>query len=250
MEAINKTLDVLELFPDYKTEMSLGDIVRASGLKKTTIYRIVSTLVKRGYLKQQKRRGKYSLGIRFHDLAGRINNSFDDRHGVIPYMIEINKILNESIHLSFWNGTNILFSRSPNFSNESSKKYPPEWLFLPLHCTAEGKLILSDMSEEDLKKYLSINTPEKNTPNTIIDIDRLKEHLLSVKREGIACDLGERNSEMYSIAAGIKDHDGENIGAIVVAGPTIRLTSDSLNIIKPTLKLCALKISEELGYKH
>ena len=70
MEAIQKTFAVLELFLSTKDEMSLSELSQLSGINKTTVSRITSTLVKLGYLSQREKRGKYSLGMRFLDFSG------------------------------------------------------------------------------------------------------------------------------------------------------------------------------------
>ena len=249
VKSIVKACKVLELFSSYDTSLKLGEIAQLLDMDGATTNRIVSTLVMQGFLKQTKKRGKYSLGIRFLELGGSISGENKNGDGVIPYLMAFGKLINETIHLSFWTGSNILFSKAQCYFEESFKKNPIDWKSTPLNCTAEGKLILSSMSDEDLKKYFRSKPLEKSTPNTIDDIDRMKEHLVSVKREGIAFEIGERDSEVNSIAAGIKDRNSENIGALVVFGPSIRLTPDILNRITPSIKLCALKISQELGYR-
>ena len=68
MKSLQKALDILELFLGDEGEISLSDLSKSSGLNKSTVNRIALTLVKRGYLKQENRRGKYSLGIKFLDF--------------------------------------------------------------------------------------------------------------------------------------------------------------------------------------
>jgi len=62
MKSLEKTLTILKIFLDNKAEMSLSEISTLSGLNKTTVYKIVSTLVKYDYLRQKEKKGKYSLG--------------------------------------------------------------------------------------------------------------------------------------------------------------------------------------------
>ena len=81
LKSITKALKILELFLDNKDEMVLGDIARSSGLEKTTVCRIVSVLVMHGFLKQRKKRGKYSLGIRFLDLGGALRSGTESIRG-------------------------------------------------------------------------------------------------------------------------------------------------------------------------
>jgi len=84
MKAIKKTFDVLELFLNDKDEISLSDLSKLSGINKTTVSRITSTLVKLGYLRQRERRGKYSLGTKFLDFSGYIKTKIRIRDMAIP----------------------------------------------------------------------------------------------------------------------------------------------------------------------
>jgi IclR family transcriptional regulator, KDG regulon repressor len=249
VKSIVKASRVLELFSSNDKSLTLGEIAQSLNMDDTTANRIVSTLVTQGLLKQQKKRGKYSLGVRFLDLGVNISGENKNGFGVIPYLIELSKLVNETIHLSFWGGSNILFSRAPDYYSESCKKPPTDWKSTPLHSTAVGKLILSGMSDEDLKKYFRSTPLEKHTDYTLTDIDLLKDQLLSVKRECIAFEMGESDPGINSVAAGIKDHDGEIVGAVVVTGYSKHLTHELLNKIMPTVKICAVKISRELGYR-
>ena len=248
VKSIIKAAKILELFSSTEKNLTLREIVQSLDMDDTTANRIVSTLVMQGLLRQPKKRGKYSLGVRFLDLGVNIREGSQNGLEVFQYLIELSKLIDETVHLSFWGGSNILFNRAPDYYSESFKKPPADWKSKPLHSTAVGKLILSEMSDEDLSRYFRSKPLEKNTTHTMIDINGIKEHLLSVKREDIAFEIGECDPDINSVAAGIKDHQGETIGAVVVTGYSMHLTQDLLNKITPTVKICAAKISRELGY--
>ena len=55
---LTKTFDILELLQNENDPMSLDDIHKRTGTSKSTVYRILKTLVHRGYLKQT-RDGQY-----------------------------------------------------------------------------------------------------------------------------------------------------------------------------------------------
>jgi IclR family transcriptional regulator, KDG regulon repressor len=249
VKSIVKASKVLELFSVNNKSISLGDIAQSLGMDKATTSHIVSTLVMQGLLKQQKKRGKYSLGVRILDLGQIINSDNKDGYVNISYLTDLSRLINETVNLTVWNGSIIRSSRSPEYDSESCRVNPLDWRNAPLHCTAMGKLVLSGMSDEDLNKYFHSKPLEKNTLNTIINVDKMKEHLLSIKHEGIALEIGEDRPDVNCIAAGIRDPDTEIIGAIFIVGPAQRLTQEVLCKIMPSVKLCALKISRDLGYQ-
>jgi DNA-binding IclR family transcriptional regulator len=248
VKSIVKASKVLELFSNGDQSLGLREIARSLNIDEGTTSHIVSTLVNQGFLKQQQRRGKYSLGLKYLNLSAVINANLKKGSDSISYLIELSRLINETVLLFLWNGSDMYTGRALYSYYESLTDMSIELKISPLHSTALGKLILCGLSEEDLNKYFRSKSLEKFTPDTIIDIDQMKEHLLFVKRECIAYEIGENISDLNSIAAGIRDTDGEIIGAIVVSGSSSRLTREVLEKITPTVKLCALKISRELGY--
>ena len=147
-----------------------------------------------------------------------------------------------------WKGSTGLPSRAFDYSFPL-KINLVDWHQMPLHCTCLGKVLLANLNNEELKKYFKSKPFEKYTPNTIVDINDIKKNLSIVKREGIALDIEERNLGMSGIAAGVRNAEGETVGAIYVIGASIRLTQTVLKLITPSIKCCALKISRELGYR-
>jgi len=252
MKSLIKALNILELFWDHQEEMSLADIAEASGLNKTTVYRIVSTLLKRGYLKQRGERGKYSLGTVFLEFSGIVKRRTIIRDVSFPYLIELSRLVKESVLLAVWNGREGVFTETfheTSHANGPLKVIPDEGITIPLHCTSAGKIILADMSEKDLDSYIESKQLKSYTPNTMVDINCLKDHLMIVRREGIAYDDEEYFLGVRGVASGLRNDEGEIAGAISVIGPSVRLTHAISRAMAMIVRSYALRISRELGYQ-
>ena len=61
---VNKAIDVLEIFLQQEGEFRLTELADLTGMDRATTYRLASTLVKRKFLRQAKKNGKYSLGLK------------------------------------------------------------------------------------------------------------------------------------------------------------------------------------------
>jgi IclR family transcriptional regulator, KDG regulon repressor len=249
MQSITKALNILGLFLSGKDELAPGEIAQLLGMKQANVSHIIATLVDRGFLKQRKKRGKYSLGVRFLDISGVMGKAGCNQDNSIGYLLELSRLVNGSVYLTVWYGSDILLSKAIDYYNDEFKINPDEWAHMPLHSTCVGKIILASMNEKDLKKYFSSKPLEKSTPNTIVDIERMKEHLELVKREGIAFEDEESQLGVRGMAAGIKNDAKEIVGAIFVIHPSIQPTHDMIEKIILPMKTCALKISIELGYR-
>jgi IclR family acetate operon transcriptional repressor len=248
MKVINKALDILEVFLSQEDEISLSKLAALSGLNITTVNRIASTLVKRGYLKQREKRGKYSLGTKFLDFSGIIRSRIKIRDVAVPFLTKLSHLVDESAILLSWDGQQGIHTETIH-SNHALRVVPDEGTKFSLYSTGVGKAILANITEKEFEEYCNNVTLEQHTPNTITDLNDLKKRLLTIKREGVAFDDEEQYIGIRNVAAVLKDSGGSVVGAIGVLGPTIRLTRARMREITPAVKDCALEISRALGYK-
>jgi IclR family KDG regulon transcriptional repressor len=252
IKSLSKALDILELFWRHQDEMSLTEMSVLSGYDRATIYRIASTLVKRGYLRQEKRRGKYSLGTVFLEFSGIIKGKIKIRDIAIPHLIELSRLVKESVLIALWDGNDSIFTETfheTSYSNGPLKVIPEEGTSIPLHCTSLGKIIIANMRDDELNKYFKDKQLESRTPNSIVDINILMRQLPIIKREDIAYDDEEYSLGVRGVSSGIRNDQGKIIGAICVIGPSVRLSLDALKNISPTVQKYAMRISRELGYR-
>jgi IclR family transcriptional regulator, KDG regulon repressor len=249
VKSIIKALNILDLFLSGKKELALKDIAELSGLDKATTNRIALTLVQQGYLEQRKKRGKYSLGIKSLDLNSTANSESGNGSESLRYLTEFSQLTGENAILMMWCGSDVLRSRAYDFYTGSIKLLTDDWFKLPLHSSSIGKIILASMSDEEVKNYFIKNNPDKFTPNTIVNINQMKEHLSIIRRESIAYEIEEHNPGVNGVASEVRNKDGEIVGAVFVGGPSNRLNLDKIMKISPKVKNCALKISQDLGYR-
>jgi len=247
MKVINKALDILETFLSQERELGLSELAKLTGLNITTTNRIASDLVKRGYLEQMEKRGKYSLGRKFLDYNSLIRSKLVIRDVSAPYLKTLSQLVNESVLLVSWDGRRGLQTATVH-SGHSLRIDPEEGRRFSMHSTGVGKAILSTMTSEELDEFFKGTSLKGYTPKTITDLNKLKEHLFTVKREGVAYDDEEVYPGVRNVAAVVRDGRGEVVGAIGVIGPSVRLTPIRMREIAPSVKNFALEISRALDY--
>ena len=95
----------------------------------------------------------------------------------------------------------------------------------PLHCVANGKVLLAWQSPTFVERILS--QPLMHfTIHTITDPKVLREELAHVRTYGYATALGEIEDGLNAIAAPVRAASGEIVAAISVSGPAYRVTAD------------------------
>jgi IclR family KDG regulon transcriptional repressor len=252
MRSINKAIDILELFLNNKDEMTLGEIAEAAGLNKATTSHILKTLTKRGYLRQREKRGKYFLGWIFVEYSATVKSKLKLRSVAVPHLRKLSNLAKEAVILAIWDGNNAIITETihpTNIRYSPLRVIPDEGVKSPLHCTGVGKIILAARSDEERQMYFASKMNGHFTPNTITNIEDMQKHLAQVSQDGIAYDDEEYSLGVRSVAAGLKDSDGNVIGAVGILSPSVRLTFTDMRNMSDLVKKCALHISKELGYK-
>jgi IclR family transcriptional regulator, KDG regulon repressor len=247
MKVIKRALSILDLFLGHSAEMSLEDMEQASGLNKATVRRMAATLVECGYLKQTRKRGKYSLGTKFLDFSGIVKMNNIIIPIAAPHLSNLRQQIDETVQMAVWDGVKT-FLCQPFLADHPLKVVPDERTRLNMHATSLGKAIIAGWPDEELEKYFSRNL-ERYTPNTITDVNDLKKHLMIIKKEGAAFDDEECYPGVRGVSAALLNAEGRVAGSIAVIGPSIRLTREKMLEYAPLVKNCALKISHDLGYK-
>ena len=238
MQTFKKQLMILEAFLGTSNgELGISSIVELTGLKISTVQRIVSVLLKEGYLYQRKRRGKYFLGPKMFQFCAFLRRTMKIENIGHQFLEKLTNSTGESSFISVLleNVTvnvDIVHSKAKHTlrvsGQEGSKK--------PLYCTSAGKVFLAYMSAEELAKYSKSTTLISYTDNTITDFPKLKEQLQSIRHTGIAFNYEEEEIGIRTISSPVMNWDGEVSAVVGIAGPSPRFTDEKMMKLVPIVK--------------
>src|SRR5262249_9786993 len=122
---------------------------------------------------------------------------------------------------------------------------------LPSHCTALGKVLLACAPPGTLEAYdreVASKGLGACTEQTIVDRDKLIEHLRHVASRGWAIDFEETAVGLSCAAAPVTGGTGWVLAALSISGPAFRLDRDELEgRIVPAVVHAANGLSRQLG---
>jgi IclR family transcriptional regulator, KDG regulon repressor len=246
LDAINKAFQIFELFVNTDSELSIAEVAKETQITTSTSHRIVNMLVKRGYLEQSYKRGKYYLSPKkLVDFSRIVKHRLKVRNVALPYMKELSQSVNEAVELSLRFGQ-IAYNSEVVNSNRLLNVTPDSATF-NLYSTGVGKIFLAYMSEKDLAEYLSSVKLEPRTPKTFTDVEELKNQLARIKHDGVAFDDEEHETGVRVVAAPVRDWDDNLIAAVGVVSPTSRMNKQNMQEIAPMVKKYADLISRAMG---
>jgi len=242
-KTVMKAIDILETFLKSDSTLSLTEISKLTGLNAATTYRLVSTLLKRGYLSHNQNKGMYSLGLKVMDYNFAIRRTIKFIDFAYLSLSKLSKEQNESVYLAVIDGDESLVIEEVGI-DEELRINSPVGKRLALHCTACGKILLASLSEEERKAYYSRNTLQPFTKNTITDIPQLEKELEIAKMEGVAFDKEEYRMGLWVTAAPIYNGSGSVIAAAGIIVPTSHVDVGSTKKFAMAIKSCAGEISQ------
>ena len=117
MKSLEKALSILNLFLNVKPGLSTSEISKLSKLNKPTVCRMAATLVKHGYLIQQKKRGNYFLGTIYMSYYRVLTSNLYLRNIIMPHLYQLSLQLDEPISVAYKSGLEDLYPETSFFSN-------------------------------------------------------------------------------------------------------------------------------------
>jgi len=246
LSSVRKALKILETFSANQPELGVTEISRILNSHKSSIARILTTLVSEGFVEKSPHTSKYRLGLKLADLGSRVLGRYDLHGHADPYMEALARELGEIIHLSVLDKHEIVYI---------DKKGEGQTLTVatkiggrnPAHASAMGKILLSGLSQKELADLLAIGPLVQCTVNTITDVPKLLGEIEQVRKQGFAVDDEESFPGIRCVAAPVYDSKGKPIAAISATVPTQRMGKQRMNEIREKVVKAARLISERIG---
>jgi DNA-binding IclR family transcriptional regulator len=221
LRSIGRALEVLDCF-DGKAPLALKDIGTRTDLPESTLFRVLLTLEKHGYLEQAVD-GTYQLApkLRFGWLVEQANTLRDKAR---PELERLANQFNETASLSYLYDDRIHVLDSVEsyheirMSNRVGRVLPP-------HCSAMGKAITAFQSRALADQIIEIYGLSRRTEHTIIDRSHLFNELEEVRRSGVACDREESILGGVCFGAAIRVEGRPVVSAVSLSTPVVRMTA-------------------------
>ena len=242
------TLQLLEILGEAGRSMSLAELAEASARPKSTIHRVLSTLVNTGFVEQDPATEKYRLTIKMWRLGISALNQLDIIKLARPHLEALMNATDETVHLAMLDASGDVVYLSKVESARSIRVQTQVGRLSPSWCTATGRSLLA-FQPEVLENILSRRLAPR-TPHTVTDTSRLRSLLARVRADGYAVTKAENHPEMGGIAAPIRDHAGEVAASCGIAIPVFRMDKPLVERCVPLVLHAAQEISSELGFRR
>ena len=221
---VDRTFDVLEALSWYPEGTSIAVLTEKTGIHKSTIYRLLNTLINRGYIIKDDETSKYRMTLRTYQSS------------------------HEAVHLAVPDGASIVYLfkevASENVIRIASQTGSRNYMYY----TGLGKALMATMSESEVRDIWEHSEIIPYTPHTITKYSELLKELEIIRKRGYAIDDEEHESGIVCIADVIRDSSNKAVAALSISTLASRMDQDFLDKNIPLLKKTVSRISSILGY--
>lgn len=222
------------------------DIATELDIHKSTVFRLLATLERRGLVEQNQENQKYRLGFALLRLAGAVRSSLDLVRAARPVCDRLSRRTDETVTVAVLEDADVVNIHQVNLS---SHRVTVDWLgsHTPVHCTSTGKVLLA-FAEDGLRRVLLRARLAAYTPRTVTDRQALLAELAAVVDRGYAIAIEELEEGLNAVAAPVWGPDSTVVAAVSVSGPSYRLEPERLPAVGAITVEAAAEMSRRLGY--
>lgn len=250
VRAVSRALDVLQAFTPERTSLSIGELVTASGLPRTTVLRLVETLVAERML-QHVAGGRVAVGTRLIRWGAFAAAAWTVPEATAARMAELSAETGETVSLYVRSGTTrVVVAQSP--SPHSLRHVVQVGDELPLWKGAAGMVLLSSVAPEELGAEVAAlaaavagsgavsgagsgaGAPSGSGAGSAVgsaaeavDEEALVARVEQARAAGWSLSHGVREPGNSGMAVPVPSRDGAQPVALALGGPTSRFTDEA-----------------------
>ncbi|MBE3002023.1 IclR family transcriptional regulator [Nocardiopsis sp. HNM0947] len=245
--ALQRGLDILELFTDGRESVSAPEVVAELGLPRTTVHELLHTLSARAYLTRHPEiPGRYRPGLQLFRLGSAYTDGLDLPTLGREAAREMVEECNETSHVAVLDDRHIVYLAKVD-SSHAVRMVSSLGRRLPAHCTALGKVLLAALPDEEVLRRLGQGRLEPLSADSITDPDRLVRELAGVRDSGSAVEVCEANPDVSCVSAPVRDRTGQVVAALSISVPQHRWSDERCEQLRELVRDGARRFSLRLG---
>jgi DNA-binding IclR family transcriptional regulator len=246
VQSVARAVRILRVLFVAREGKHLTELSNEVGLHKTTVLRLLRTMVAEGIVAQDQQTSHYRL----HPLtwlALRSKFPADSSAKMAKHLLEelaqktgatvmlLTPVASSrNMAAILWAMPERMIRIDPNVKSHA-----------PMHCCAPGRCYLATLPENTLKSWLKQELP-KVTQHTMVDPAELTTELALVRKRGYAVTREELILGAAGLSVPITDEAGEMAAALNLATPTHEMTDENIQQWLPLLKDAASKLPQIL----
>ncbi len=245
--ALQRGLQLLAAFSRDRREMTGAELSRRLGLPRASVFRILQTLEQMGFVERVGEGAHYKLGMAVLRLGFEYLASMELTELGRPVIDDLSDATGLSAHLVVRDGREVVFvakSTGRSFIFNSIQVGAR----LPAHATVLGRVLLADLSMDELANLyrgVALAAYTDQTPTTLAE---LKAQIDEDARRGYGVSQGGFESAISTIAAPVFDSHHRVSAAVNVTVPAQQVDPEQRDALVAQVRQAALRLSQHISH--
>ena len=241
MMSLARGLLVIQAFSERRLQLSISQLSRRTALSRASVRRCLHTLSKLGFAGTDDGRSFY-LRPRVLALGHSYLSSMPLATAAQPILEHLSQILHESCSIALLDGTEIVYVARAHVTRIMAIDLGVGTR-LPAFCTSMGRVLLANLPPDELETVLPKIEFTRYTDRTVSSVERLRQVLVTVRREGHAIIDQELELGLRSMAVPVRNPAGRVVAAINVGAHGQRVSiQDMRTRFLPYLRAAAQEL--------
>jgi IclR family acetate operon transcriptional repressor len=244
---LERSFKVLEHLAAHPEGRALSALSAELQMPLSASHRLLTELIRCGYVRQDQSHGNYMLTIKLVSLG----LSFLSNSGIVdvaqPLLDRLAAESGELVRLAVVDGDELTFVAKAQGATRGLRYDPDMGLSVNLSCSSAGHAWLSTMSDEEALRLVAsrgFGKPADYGPKAPTTVKALLAYLRAARKRGFAMINEVFAPAMTAMAAPVRVGNGAVIGVVTIAGPLVRLTEERMLELGPTLLLSAQDVAQ------
>jgi IclR family acetate operon transcriptional repressor len=244
VQSLDRALHILDVLAEAEG-LSLTELADAAGQSPATVYRVLSTYQRHGFVEVDAARQLWFIGAE----AFRIGSAFLRRTSLVergrPVLRELMTETGETANLAIADGGQVVFVSQVE-THEPIRAFFRPGTRSAIHASGIGKAMMAHYAPQRAAALTGGRLPAF-TERTLTDPVALAAELAAVRARGWAMDDEEHTEGMRCIAAAIFNEHGEPVAGLSISGPAARVTRERGTAFGASVRAAADRVTAALG---
>jgi IclR family transcriptional regulator, acetate operon repressor len=247
---LERTLGVLELLSQHGEGMELAAIADRLAIPRSAVHRLLADLVRLGYVRQTRGHGDYLLTTKLVSMG----LSYLSNSGIVdiaqPLLNRLAEGSGELVRLSVVDGDRLTWVARAQGARQGLRYDPDMGSDARLSCSSSGWAWLSTLSDSDALALVvrqGLGLPEQFGPAAPTTVQAVLDAIHTSRQQGYSLTVDTYSLGLSAVSAPVRFAGQSAMGAITIAGPTVRLTLERMQALAPELVATAAQLAAASG---
>lgn len=246
--AVERAIELLQVLAHAGKPLMLSELSERTAASRSTAFNTLATLQRYGFVEKDERYKTYRLGLGLFELG----RAYLDQVSLIPaftqYARELVERCQETVKLGVRDGREVVYLAAQE-GPHSVRLVALVGERRPAHITAVGKVLLAQLTDDELIALYRTYVFAKPTPTAIDSLPMLQQALAVIRQQQIAYDQQESSIGVNCVAVPIHDYSGKVVAAMSIGVPHARWNDRRRVELTELLHCAAAQLAHALGWK-